>query len=135
MVMKRSLSLKEECRLRVFESRILRRIFEPKRDENGEWSRLHNEELHSLYRSPNLITLTILGERYEVPHCGICSTPHSHPSWTQLFASGSCFQIFLVCLLPLNVRDHLSQPLPLTMYHINIGTAVFYRLKLIKTRR
>ena len=46
-----SLTLKEECRLRVFENRILRRIFGPKRDENGEWRRLHNEELHSLYRS------------------------------------------------------------------------------------
>ena len=40
----------EESRLRVFENRILRRIFGPKRDENGEWRRLHNEELHSLYR-------------------------------------------------------------------------------------
>ena len=35
--------------------RILRRIFGPKRDENGEWRRLHNEELHSLYRSPNIV--------------------------------------------------------------------------------
>ena len=34
---------------------ILRRIFEPKKDENGEWTRLHNEELHSLYRSPNIV--------------------------------------------------------------------------------
>ena len=34
---------------------ILRRIFGPKRDENGEWRRLHNEELHSLYRSPNIV--------------------------------------------------------------------------------
>ena len=33
---------------------ILRRIFGPKRDENGEWRRLHNEEHHSLYRSPNI---------------------------------------------------------------------------------
>ena len=48
------LTLKAECRLRVFENRILRRIFGPKKDENGEWRRLHNEELHSLYRSPNL---------------------------------------------------------------------------------
>ena len=48
-----SLTLREESRLRVFENRILRRIFEPKTDENGEWRRLHNEELHSLYRSPN----------------------------------------------------------------------------------
>ena len=43
-----SLRLREERRVRVFENRILRRIFGPKRDENGEWRRLHNEELHSL---------------------------------------------------------------------------------------
>ena len=48
-------SLREECRLRVFENRILRRIFGPKRDENGEWRRLHKEELHSSYRSPNIV--------------------------------------------------------------------------------
>ena len=41
--------------LRLFENRILRRIFGPKRGENGEWRRLHNEELHSLYRSPNIV--------------------------------------------------------------------------------
>ena len=40
---------------RVFENRILRRIFGLKRDENGEWRRLHNEELHCLYRSPNIV--------------------------------------------------------------------------------
>ena len=50
-----SLTLREESRLRVFENRILRRIFGPKRDENVEWRRLHNEELHSLYRSPNIV--------------------------------------------------------------------------------
>ena len=33
------------------------------------------------------------GTNYEVPHCGVFSTPHSHPSWFQIFASGSCFQI------------------------------------------
>ena len=44
-----SLTLREERRLRVFENWILRRIFGPKSDENGEWRRLHNEELHSLY--------------------------------------------------------------------------------------
>ena len=50
-----SLTLMEECRLKVFENRILRRIIEPKRDENGERRRLYNEELHSLYRSPNIV--------------------------------------------------------------------------------
>ena len=44
-----SLTLREESRLMVFENRILRRIFGPKRDENGEWRRLHDEVLHSLY--------------------------------------------------------------------------------------
>ena len=48
------LTLREEHRLRVFENRILARIFGPKRDENGQSRRLHNEELHSLYRPPNI---------------------------------------------------------------------------------
>ena len=49
------LTLRKECRLRVFENRILRRIFGPKRDSNGKWRRLHNEELHSLSCSPNIV--------------------------------------------------------------------------------
>jgi hypothetical protein len=45
-----SLILREECRLRVFKNRVLRRIFGPKRDEvTGEWRKLHNKELHDLY--------------------------------------------------------------------------------------
>ena len=52
-----SLTLREECRLRVFENRILRRIFGSKKEENGDWRRLHNEELHSLYRSRNIVTV------------------------------------------------------------------------------
>jgi hypothetical protein len=45
--------LREEHRLRVFENRVLRRIFGPKRDEvTGGWRKLHNEELHGLYSSP-----------------------------------------------------------------------------------
>jgi hypothetical protein len=51
-----SLTLREEHRLRVFENRILRRIFGPNRDEvTGEWRKLHNEELHNLYSSPDII--------------------------------------------------------------------------------
>jgi hypothetical protein len=53
-----SLTLKEEHRLRVFENRVLRRIFGPRRDEaTGDWRKLHNEELHNLYSSPNLIRM------------------------------------------------------------------------------
>ena len=45
-----SLILREERRLRVFEIRVLRRVFGPKRDEvTGEWRKLHNEELNDLY--------------------------------------------------------------------------------------
>jgi hypothetical protein len=51
-----SLTLWEEHRLRVIETRVLRRIFGPKRDEvTGEWRKLHSDELHILYSSPNII--------------------------------------------------------------------------------
>jgi hypothetical protein len=51
-----SLTVREEHRLSVFENRVLRRIFGPKRDEvTREWRKLHNEELHLLYSSPNII--------------------------------------------------------------------------------
>jgi hypothetical protein len=52
-----SLTLREEYRLRVFENRVLRRIFGPKRDEvkGGGWRKLHNEELHGLYSSPSIV--------------------------------------------------------------------------------
>ena len=50
-----SLTLREECRLRDFENRILRRIFGSNRDENGRWRRLHNQEFYSLCRSLNIV--------------------------------------------------------------------------------
>ena len=50
------LTLREERRLRLFENRVLRRIFGPKRDEvTGEWRKLHNENLNELYSAPNII--------------------------------------------------------------------------------
>jgi hypothetical protein len=54
----RSLTLREEYRLRVFENRVLRRVFGPKRDEvTAEWRKLHNEELCDLYSSPSIIKI------------------------------------------------------------------------------
>jgi hypothetical protein len=51
-----SLALREEYRLRVSEIKVLRRIFGPKRAEvTGDWRKLHNEELHNLNSSPNII--------------------------------------------------------------------------------
>ncbi|KAJ4439473.1 hypothetical protein ANN_07597, partial [Periplaneta americana] len=51
-----NLTLKEEQRLRVFENKVLRKIFGAKRDEvTGEWGKLHNAELHALYPSPDII--------------------------------------------------------------------------------
>jgi hypothetical protein len=53
-----SLTLREEHRLRVFENRVLRGIFGPKRDGViGDWRKLHNEELHNLYCSPSIIRM------------------------------------------------------------------------------
>jgi len=51
-----SLTLREQRKPRVFENKVLRRIFGPRRDEvTGDWSRMHNEELNDLYSSPNIV--------------------------------------------------------------------------------
>ena len=66
-----SLTLSEECRQRVFENRILRGIFGPKGDANGEWKRLHNEELHSLHRSANIVSRWEDNIRIDLKEIGI----------------------------------------------------------------
>jgi len=56
-----SMTLREERRLWVFENRVLRRIFGPKRDEmTGDWRKLHNEELNELYSLPNIVRVVKL---------------------------------------------------------------------------
>jgi hypothetical protein len=58
-----SLTLREEHSLRVFENRVLRRIFGPRRNEvTGDWRKLHNEELHNLNSSPNRIRMPSQGD-------------------------------------------------------------------------
>ena len=47
-------TLREDCRLKALENRILRRVFGTKGVVNGEWRKLHNEELNSVYYSPNI---------------------------------------------------------------------------------
>ena len=67
-----SFTLREERRLRVFENRVLRRIFGPRRDGvTGEWRKLHNEELNDLYSSPNIVR--VINSR-RMKWAGVCST-------------------------------------------------------------
>jgi hypothetical protein len=54
-----SLTLREEHRLRVFENKMLKRIFGPKREEDGSWRKFHTDELHSLYSSPDIVRVII----------------------------------------------------------------------------
>jgi hypothetical protein len=64
-----SVTLREEHRLRVFENRVLRGIFGPKREVDGPWRKLHNDELHSLYSSPNIVRV-IKSRRMRGGTCG-----------------------------------------------------------------
>jgi hypothetical protein len=52
---KLGLTLREERRLRLSENRVLRKIFGPKREEDGSWRKLHNDELHNLHSSRNIV--------------------------------------------------------------------------------
>jgi hypothetical protein len=66
-----SVTLREEHRLRMFENKLLRRIFRPKRDGvTGGWRKLHNEELHDLYSSPSIIRIISRGDEVG----GTCGT-------------------------------------------------------------
>jgi hypothetical protein len=88
--------LREECRLRVFENRVLRRIFGPKRDEvTGEWRRLHNKEVYALYSSPNIIRF--IKSRRQIG--GACSTYGSEERCMQGFSKKN-----------LRDGDHLKTP-------------------------
>jgi hypothetical protein len=63
------MTLREEHRLRMFENRVLRRIFGPKRDEvTREWRKLHNEELRDLYSSSSIIRIIKSGMMKRVGH-------------------------------------------------------------------
>jgi hypothetical protein len=63
-----SVTLGDKHRLRVFESRVLRKIFEPKREEDGLWRKVHNDELHNLYSSPNIVRVIKLRRMRWVVH-------------------------------------------------------------------
>ena len=91
-----SLTLREEYRLRVFENRVLRRIFGPKRDEiTGKWRKLHNEKLNDLYYSPNIVQV-IKSKRMRCVGCVACM--------------GERRGVYMVLWGNLRVRNHLEDP-------------------------
>jgi hypothetical protein len=81
-----SLTLRKEHRLRVFENVVLRKIFGPKREVEGSWRKLHNDELHSLYASPNIVRVIKSRRMRWVEHVarmgeerGVCSVLVGRP--------------------------------------------------------
>jgi hypothetical protein len=61
-----SFTLSEECRLKMFTKKVLRRIFGPRRDEvTGEWRRLHNDKLYAVCSSPNIVQVIKSRRRWE----------------------------------------------------------------------
>ena len=82
--------------LRVFENRVLRRIFGPKRNEvTGEWSKLHSEELNDLYSSPNIIHVIKLRRMRWVGHVAHMRERRG---------------VYRVLLVKLEGKDHLEDP-------------------------
>jgi hypothetical protein len=74
-----SLRLREELKLRVFENRVLRRIFGPKRDGvTGGWRTVHNKELRNLYSSPSIIRIIKVEEDEVVGTCGTNGGEEEH---------------------------------------------------------
>jgi hypothetical protein len=85
----------EERRKRVFENRVLRRIFGPKRDEvKGDLKKLHNEELSDLYCSPNIVRVIILRIRWA----------------GHVARMGEGRGVYRVLVGKLRERDHLKDP-------------------------
>ena len=71
--------MREECRLRMFEKRVLRRIFGPKRNEvTREWRKLHNEELNDLYSPPSIVRVIKSGRMRWVGACRVYGGEERH---------------------------------------------------------
>jgi hypothetical protein len=82
--------------LRVSENRVLRRIFGPKREEvAGGWRRLHNEELHNLYASLNIVRVIYHAARF-------CHILHSHAHCFFFFGGGGWFWLYVYFFLGFN---------------------------------